>query len=638
MILQVSQISKSFGAENILENVSFNIENNEKAAIVGINGAGKSTLFKIIVGDLLQDDGNVILAKDVRLGYLAQHQTFASDSTIYDEILMMKQDVLDLEKRIRSLELAMQTATAEELETLMRQYTDANHAFEKENGYAYKSEITGVLKGLGFTEEEFDLNVNTLSGGQKTRVSLAKLLLSNPDIILLDEPTNHLDMTSVKWLETYLSNYKGAVVVISHDRYFINKIATKIIEIDNSRARVYDGNYDDFSEKKALIRKSEQNAYLKQQEEIKHQEAVIEKLKSFNREKSIKRAESREKALEKVELLDKPGADPKAINLKLTPNILSGNDVLKIDHLKKSYDDNVLFEDFSCLIRRGEKVALIGDNGTGKTTLLRILCGYTHADSGKVTLGAKVYAGYYDQEQLNLDMTKTAFDEIHDAYPDLSNTKVRNTLAAFLFTGDDVFKLNSELSGGERARVALAKLMLSKSNFLMLDEPTNHLDINSSEILEEAIRNYEGTVLYVSHDRYFINKTATRILDLTNKTFVDYDGDYDYYLNKKEIVENRLFSETETAEPKQVASEGKLDWAKQKELEAKKRKKASRISAIEAEIEKLETRSSEIDAEILKPDVSTNSYELNKLTKEQNEIEEKLLALMDEWEQVNAED
>ncbi len=638
MILQVSQISKSFGEDCILDNVSFNIENNEKAAIVGINGAGKSTLFKIIVGELSQDGGNVILSKDATLGYLSQHQSFSADSTIYNEILLMKKDVIDLEARIRSLETSMQNASGEELETLMRQYADANHTFESLNGYAYKSEVTGVLKGLGFTEEEFDLNVNTLSGGQKTRVSLAKLLLSNPDIILLDEPTNHLDMNSVKWLETYLASYKGAVLVISHDRYFINKMATKIIELENSKSRVYNGNYDSFAEKKAAIRKAEQNAWLKQQDEIKHQEAVIEKLKSYNREKSIKRAESREKMLNKMEVLDKPSADPKSMNLTLTPNILSGMDVLKIEGLSKSYDNNLLFEDFSTLIRRGEKVAIIGDNGTGKTTLLKIICGIVPKDAGKVTLGAKVYPGYYDQEQLNLSMNKTAFDEIHDAYPDLDNTKVRNTLAAFLFTGDDVFKLNSELSGGERARVALAKLMLSKSNFLMLDEPTNHLDIMSSEILEDAIKNYEGTVLYVSHDRYFINSTATRIIDLTNKTFVNYDGNYEYYLNKKDTVENTVFKNDTKASAGPVISEGKLDWAKQKELEAKKRKKASRINAIESEIEKLEARASAIEEEMAKPDVATNSYELNKLTKEQGEIEEKLMSLMDEWEKINEEE
>ena len=637
MILQVSQISKSFGEDCILDNVSFNIENNEKAAVVGVNGAGKSTLFKIIVGEMASDGGNVILSKDATLGYLAQHQTFSAGSTIYDEILLMKKDVMDLEDRIRSLEKSMQNATGEQLETLMRQYADANHAFESMNGYAYKSEVTGVLKGLGFTEEEFGLNVNTLSGGQKTRVSLAKLLLSNPDIILLDEPTNHLDMNSVKWLETYLSSYKGAVLVISHARYFINKTATKIIELENSRSRVYNGNYDSFSEKKAAIRKAEQNAWLKQQEEIKHQEAVIEKLKSYNREKSIKRAESREKMLEKMEVLDRPSADPKSMNLKLTPNILSGMDVLKIEGLGKSYGTNLLFENFTTLIRRGEKVAIIGDNGTGKTTLLKIICGLVKADAGKITLGAKVYPGYYDQEQLNINMYKSAFDEIHDAYPDLDNTKVRNTLAAFLFTGDDVFKLNSELSGGERARVALAKLMLSKSNFLMLDEPTNHLDIMSSEILEDAIRNYEGTVLYVSHDRYFINSTATRIIDLTNKTFVNYDGNYEYYLNKKDIAYNNTFGNTKSETAAATVSEGKLDWAKQKELESKKRKKASRINAIESEIEKLEARSSAINEEMQKPETATNSYELNKLTREQSEIEEKLLELMEQWEKANEE-
>ena len=631
MILQISEISKSFGTDVILDSVSFHIEDHEKAALIGLNGAGKSTLFKIIAGELAPDSGNIIMGKDKKLGYLAQHQEFDSENTVYDEILMMKKDVLELEKNMRELEHKMKDTEGAELEDLMKRYSDASHRYELENGYAYKSEVTGVLKGLGFGEEDFGKKVNTLSGGQKTRISLAKLLLSKPDIILLDEPTNHLDLNSVAWLENYLSGISSAVLVIAHDRYFINRIAGKIIELENAKARVYMGNYDSYSEKKAMIRRSELNAWLKQQDEIRHQEEVIAKLKSFNREKSIKRAESREKMLDKVVRLDKPAGEAESMRLTLTPKYLSGNDVLTIKGLSKSYGSNTLFSDFSCLIKRGSKIAIIGDNGTGKTTLLKIIRGMVRPDAGSVTYGAKVYAGYYDQEQQVLDPEKTVFDELHDAYPDLDNTEIRNTLAAFLFTGDDVFKLIKELSGGERGRVSLAKLMLSDSNFLLLDEPTNHLDINSKEILEEAVNSYEGTVLYVSHDRYFINKTATGILNLTHGTFVSYDGNYDYYLDKKDMTEARLFTDvkTEASVPETAA---KLDWKQQKEAEAAKRKKAALIAKIEAEIETCENRLAEIDEEMAKPELASNAYELNKLATEQNTLNDKLNELMEKWE------
>ena len=632
MILQISNISKSFGTDVILDNVSFHLEEHEKAALIGLNGAGKSTLFKIIVGEMAPDGGSIIVSKDKKLGYLAQHQDFDSENSIYDEILLMKKDVLELEKTMRSLEYEMQFKEGEALGELMKRYTDAQHLYEKENGYAYKSEVTGVLKGLGFTEDEFDKKVTTLSGGQKTRVALAKLLLIKPDIILLDEPINHLDLPSIAWLENYLSNIASAVLIIAHDRYFINRIATKIIELENTHSRVYMGNYDDYSAKKAMLRQAELNAYLKQQEEIKHQEEVITKLKSFNREKSIKRAESREKMLDKIERLDKPAGEAESMRLTLTPKILSGNDVLTIKGLSKSYGTHTLFTGFDCLIKRGQKTAIIGANGTGKTTLLKILRGMVPADSGNFTYGAKVYSGYYDQEQQVLDDNKTVFDELHDAYPEMDNTQIRNTLAAFLFTGDDVFKLIKELSGGERGRVSLAKLMLSDSNLLLLDEPTNHLDIDSKEILEEAINNYEGTVLYVSHDRYFINKTATRILDLTHEKFVEYDGDYDYYLAKRDIVEARLFGDGSGESAVKAPTEAKLDWKQQKEAEAARRKKAARIEKIEKEIEELENRLAAIDESMLNPEISSNAYELNKLTKEQEVLNDKLMIAMEEWE------
>ena len=639
MILQVSDISKSFGTDVILDSVSFHIEDNEKAAIIGINGAGKSTLFKIIVGELAPDTGSVILAKDKTLGYLAQHQEFDSENSIYDEILLMKKDILELERTMRELEHMMQSASETELPELMKRYTDANHTFERENGYAYKSEVVGVLKGLGFTEEDFGKKVATLSGGQKTRVSLAKLLLKKPDIILLDEPTNHLDLPSIAWLETYLSNYNGAVLIIAHDRYFLNKIAGKIIEIERSSSRVYLGNYDDYSAKKAMLRKAEMNAYLKQQDEIKHQEEVITKLKSFNREKSIKRAESREKMLDKIERLDKPAAEAKKLDLRLEPKITSGNDVLTIKNLSKAYGNKTLFSDFTTLVKRGQKIAIIGANGTGKTTLLKILRGMVPADSGSFTYGAKVYSAYYDQEQQVLDPDKTVFDELHDAYPEMDNTEIRNTLAAFLFTGDDVFKLIRDLSGGEKGRVSLCKLMLSDANLLILDEPTNHLDIDSKEILESAINSYEGTVICVSHDRYFINRTADRIFDLTHEHFVDYDGNYDYYLAKKEIVEARLFGSDENeADGKAAPTAAKQNWQEAKADAAAKRKKAAQIARLEDEIAKLEEALKEIDVKMSDPEIATNAYELSKLSSKQEELNQELSVKMDEWMSISEED
>ncbi len=557
MILSCSHVSKSFGTDVVLNDISFHIEENEKAAIVGINGTGKSTLLKIIVGELPSDQGFVTLARGKTMGYLAQHQDLASHQTIYGELLEVKRAVLDMEERIRSLEIEMQSAQGQELDQMFETYTRLTHQFELENGYGCQSEIIGVLKGLGFSEEDFNRQISTLSGGQKTRVSLGKLLLSRPDIILLDEPTNHLDMGSIAWLENYLLNYKGAVIIVAHDRYFLDKVATKIIELDQGQGMVFLGNYTSYSQKKAQVREAKMKAYLNQQQEIRHQEEVIAKLKSFNREKSIKRAESREKMLSKIEVLEKPAEVNDEMALCLKPDILSGNDVITIRNLSKSFGHNHLFSHIDIDIKRGERVAVIGDNGTGKTTLLKIINQMLPADSGQITLGARVHIGYYDQDHQVLHMEKTLFDELQDTYPDLNNTRVRNVLAAFLFTGDDVFKRIGDLSGGERGRVSLAKLMLSNANFLILDEPTNHLDITSKEILEHALNQYAGTVLYVSHDRYFINRTATRILELTGETFINYIGNYDYYLEKRELM-NQLYvtNSGQTAGAKAEGSSG----------------------------------------------------------------------------------
>ena len=633
MILACQNINKAFGTDVILKNASFHMEDREKAAVVGINGAGKSTLLKIIIGEMEADSGEVVLAKGKTIGYLAQHQDLNSDHTIYQELLTVKQDVIDLETRIREIEAQMKELSGAALDMALEQYTRMNHEFELKNGYAYKSEVVGVLKGLEFEEEEFEKHVNKLSGGQKTRVSLGKLLLSHPDLIMLDEPTNHLDMNSIAWLETFLLNYDGAVLVVAHDRYFLNRIATKIIEIDAGEVTTFQGNYSDYAAKKSQLREARMHAWLNQQREIKHQEEVIQKLKSFNREKSIKRAESREKMLDKMDVLEKPTEVRSEMHITLEPKVVSGNDVLTVEGLSKSFGSQTLFTDLNFDVKRGERVALIGNNGTGKTTILKILNGLLEADSGSFTLGSKVHIGYYDQEHHVLHPEKTLFEEISDAYPDLDNTTIRSTLAAFLFTGDDVFKRISELSGGERGRVSLAKLMLSEANFLILDEPTNHLDIVSKEILEQALNRYTGTVLYVSHDRYFINTTATRILDLTGGQLVNYIGNYDYYLEKHDILtpktQNTELPEAKAAEPE---SAGKLDWKQQKEEQARQRKRENDFKKTEAEIFDLETRDGEIDQLLTQESVYTNVAECMKLHKEKEAIAARLEILYEQWE------
>lgn len=633
MILSCNNISKSFGTDVIIKSCSFNIEDHEKAAIVGINGAGKSTLLKIITGIEPADTGLVTLAKDKTLGYLAQQQNLGSDNTIYDELLSVKQYILDMEKELRSIEKRMNTADGDELENLMKKYSDLNHRFEMENGYAYKSEITGVLKGLGFSEEDFTLNVNTLSGGQKTRVALGRLLLAKPDIILLDEPTNHLDMESIRWLENYLLNYNGAVLIVAHDRYFLDKIVSKIIELDNGVATVFSGNYTDYAAKKAILRNMKLKEYLNQQREIKHQEDVITKLKQFNREKSIKRAESREKMLDKIEIIDKPQELNDKMNIKLEPNVVSGNDVLTISGLSKSFDDVTLFDNIDIEIKRGERVALIGNNGTGKTTILKLINGIIEPDSGSIYLGAKVNIGYYDQEHHVLDPDKTIFDEIRDAYPDLNNTQIRNTLAAFLFTNEDVFKYIRDLSGGEKGRVSLAKLMLSNANFLILDEPTNHLDIVSKEILENALNNYTGTVLFVSHDRYFINAAATRIIELSNKTVVNYIGNYDYYLEKRDILSAKPINTVSSAdiEHAKKAADSKASWQEEKVKQAQLKKIKNELKRTEERITNIEERIDKLDNMYADPAISSDTAKLMEIHTEKEELSKELDKLYDRW-------
>ena len=674
MILACSSICKAFGGDEILKNVSFHIEEHEKAAIVGINGAGKSTLLKIIVGELPADSGEVVISKGKTLGYLAQNQDLLSHRTIYDEMVEAKRPVIEMEQTLRQLEEDMKTASGEDLENKMASYSRLSHQFELINGYAWKSEIVGVLKGLGFSEDDFQKQISTLSGGQKTRVSLGKLLLLNPDIILLDEPTNHLDMSSIAWLETYLLNYKGSVIIVAHDRYFLDRIVSKVIELDGGKSTVYPGNYSSYSEKRAQMRAIQMKAYLNQQQEIRHQEEVIEKLRSFNREKSIKRAESREKMLNKIEVLEKPREINDAMDIRLEPNVLSGNDVLTVHDLGKSFGPLHLFSHVDFEIKRGERVAIIGDNGTGKTTILKIINGLVEPDSGELVLGSKVHIGYYDQDHQILHNEKTLFEEISNAYPGMTNTQIRNTLAAFLFTGDDAFKRIGDLSGGERGRVSLAKLMLSEANFLILDEPTNHLDITSKEILENALCSYTGTVLYVSHDRYFINKTATRILDLKNGKLINYIGNYDYYLEKYEDMMAAAFgnslsfagSGTQASKKEgafqtsgagtagafpasgaasssgaavssvsassAVSSGAKGDWLAQKEEQAKKRKLQNDLKKVEEEIHRLETRDHAIDALLEKEEVFSDVKKLMELNQEKEELAGRLNQLYEAWE------
>ena len=657
MILSVHGLYKSFDGKDILRDASFHVENNEKVAIVGINGAGKTTLLKLILGELSPDDGDVTFAKDVTVGYLAQNQNIDTENTIYEEFKEVKREVWELEDSIRNAEEQMKHLKGDELNALLERYTKMNEEFQRKSGYAWKSEVTGVARGLGFLEEEFDKKISTLSGGQKTRVALGKLLLQNPDLIILDEPTNHLDMNSIRWLENYLLNYKGAVIIVSHDRYFLDKIADKVIEVENCRVSSFTGNYSDYAIKKEQKRAIEWNAYIKQQAEIKHQEEVIAKLKSFNREKSIKRAESREKMLDKIEVLDKPVDVNDSMKITLKPNCESGGDVLTVEGLSKSFGNEKLFEGLDFEIKKGEHVAIIGDNGTGKTTLLKMINQAEPIDAGKITYGVKVHVGYYDQEHHVLHDEKTLFEEISDAYPTLNNTQIRNTLAAFLFTGDDVFKRIGDLSGGEKGRVSLAKLMLSDANFLILDEPTNHLDITSKEILESAISGYEGTVLYVSHDRYFINKTATRILDLTRGKLVGYIGNYDYYLEHVDERMERLFGEKNLSGPgfadsaykyedsadakegestdESKLSSGADDWKAQKEAQAKKRKQEAALKKCEEEIEKLEARDAEITELLSDPSIGTDLGRLRKLSDEQSDLQQNLQRLYDEWEELS---
>ncbi len=649
MILACQKITKAFGGDTILQDINFIINEGEKAALIGINGAGKTTLLKIITGEYEADSGEVVLQRGATMGYLSQVIDVTSRRTIYEEMLDAKKDIIEMEQKIHTLEQDISRLSGEKLENAMESYSLLTDRFEKSNGYAWKSEIVGVLKGLGFTEAEFDTPIHTLSGGQKTRVALSRILLTQPDIILLDEPTNHLDMDAIRWLETFLSNYRGAVLIVSHDRYFLDRVVSKVIEIEAGKSQTFLGSYSQYAEKKKAQRDAQMKLYLNQQQEIRHQEDVITKLRSFNREKSIRRAESREKMLNKMELVDKPVVLNSRMRISLEPEVISGNDVLTIENLSKSFENKPLFRNLNLSIHRGEVVGLLGANGTGKTTLLKIINRHLRPDSGKIHYGAKVSIGYYDQEQHVLNDENTIFDEISDAYPKLTNTRIRNVLAAFLFTGDRVFQKIGTLSGGEKGRVSLAKLMLSNANFLILDEPTNHLDIQSREILEDAINDYEGTVFYVSHDRYFINQTATRILDLSPDGIVNYKGNYTYYLEQKEAGNIEADSDSvlspsagsdETASSSAgnpSSGSSKEDWKRSREEAARQRKRANELKKTEAEINRLEEENETIKNEMNNPEIGSNVSRLMELSRQYEENEEALLELYEKWEELSEE-
>ncbi|HIW58389.1 MAG TPA: ABC-F family ATP-binding cassette domain-containing protein [Candidatus Anaerobutyricum avicola] len=649
MILACQKITKAFGGDTILQDINFIINEGEKAALIGINGAGKTTLLKIITGEYEADSGEVVLQRGATMGYLSQVIDVTSRRTIYEEMLDAKKDIIEMEQKIHTLEQDISRLSGEKLENAMESYSLLTDRFEKSNGYAWKSEIVGVLKGLGFTEAEFDTPIHTLSGGQKTRVALSRILLTQPDIILLDEPTNHLDMDAIRWLETFLSNYRGAVLIVSHDRYFLDRVVSKVIEIEAGKSQTFLGSYSQYAEKKKAQRDAQMKLYLNQQQEIRHQEDVITKLRSFNREKSIRRAESREKMLNKMELVDKPVVLNSRMRISLEPEVISGNDVLTIENLSKSFENKPLFRNLNLSIHRGEVVGLLGANGTGKTTLLKIINRHLRPDSGKIHYGAKVSIGYYDQEQHVLNDENTIFDEISDAYPKLTNTRIRNVLAAFLFTGDRVFQKIGTLSGGEKGRVSLAKLMLSNANFLILDEPTNHLDIQSREILEDAINDYEGTVFYVSHDRYFINQTATRILDLSPDGIVNYKGNYTYYLEQKEAGNIEADSDSVLSPPagsdetaassagNPSSGSSKEDWKRSREEAARQRKRANELKKTEAEISRLEEENETIKNEMNDPEIGSNVSRLMELSRQYEENEEALLELYEKWEELSEE-
>ena len=616
IVLSCKDIHKSYGIDVILDKITFNINEGDKVGLIGANGIGKSTLFKILTGQLEPDMGEMFIDRNSKVGYLSQHLSLESNNNIYSETMLVFQDLLDLENKIKELEIKMNEpydiSNPDYHDRVIRDYTLSSELYDNRGGYTFRGEINRVLKGLGFTEEDFEKPIDILSGGQKTRVALCKLLLTKPDILLLDEPTNHLDLEAIQWLEDYLKAYKGTMVIISHDRFFLDSVTNRTLEMLSGRVDSYNSSYTGYIDLKKKNYEIQLKAYALQQTEIKRQEDIIEKYRSFNREKSIKAAESRQKALDKIERVVAPEKEGKASKIQFETEIKSGNDVLYLENLSKRYGDKLLFQNLNMDIKRGERLALIGENGRGKTTLFRIIMDKVQSDTGIKSLGKNVFIGYYDQEQSNLNEEKTIIDEVWDAFPEMTTTELRNALAAFLFRGDDVFKKISALSGGEKCRINLLKLMLSKSNFLLLDEPTNHLDIMSREALEDAILDYDGTILLISHDRYFLNKVINKIYELTVDEAKLYLGNYSYYMEKRK---NPLkFAQEEELEGK-TKTQIQLDKKKKKELEKQEKQKANEVKNLEATISKLEESLTAFEEELCLEEVYTNptrSEEVNK--------------------------
>jgi len=629
IVLAGKNIKKSYGVETIIENINFTVQDNDKIGVVGVNGAGKSTLFKIITGVLEKDEGDIFLSKNIRIGYMSQYFDFESENTILDEILTVFSHLTSMEKEMRELELRISNSNSTDpaLEQLLKSYSNLQEQYKQHKGFEYQSLVRGVLKGLGFDNDEFDKKVNILSGGQKTRVALGKILLNEFDILLLDEPTNYLDIQSVEWLEGFIRGLKSAVVIVSHDRYFLDMITNRTFEIENKTLTEYNGNYSKYIDLKKEKMEELMKDFAIQQKEVERQKDIITRFRQYNREKSIKQAESREKALEKMELMDKPVSPPKGVKFSFDPQVKSGNDVLYVTEVSKSFDKQI-FNNATFEIKRGEKVALLGPNGIGKTTLLKIIMGIISSDSGSIRLGTNVNIGYYDQEQENLNYDRIVIDEIWDEYPRMNQTDLRTKLAAFLFQGEDVFKEIFKLSGGEKSRISLLKLILSKSNFLLMDEPTNHLDILSKQVLEDALSNYSGTVLFISHDRYFINKVADKVVDLDSKGCITYKGDYSYYLSKKPAYQAETEDKYGTEDQ---SSEQKNDWMKQKEDKSNQKKQQKRLETVEKEIEKIEIRIQEISGLLEKPEVFTDHVKCQVLHDEDEQLKLELDELYIEW-------
>ncbi|CEQ28935.1 ABC transporter ATP-binding protein [Paraclostridium sordellii] len=635
IVLSCNNLNKSFGIDTVLENISFTVNEGDKVGIIGVNGTGKTTLFKVLSGIYGYDSGDIYLGKGVEIGYLEQNTNFQSDKTIYEEVLEVFSDLMEMEKYIRNLEIKISEESSnpqsKELDKLMSEYSHKLELFSELNGYGYKSEVKGILKGLGFSDEDMQTPINILSGGEKTRVLLSKLLLKNPSLLLLDEPTNHLDSDAIEWLEVFLKQYKGTVIIISHDRYFLDQVVNRVFEIHNKRLKTYNGNYSKFIELSKVEKELEVKKYEDQQKEIKKQEESIERLKAYGREKHLKRARSKEKMLDKVDVLDKPDVFRKKASIQFNPAVSSGNDVLEVKNLSMGYGERILFKDINFNIYRGEKVALIGANGIGKSTLFKIIMNEIVSLTGNTKLGTNVHVDYFHQEQKTLNLDNTIIDEIWNDHPNLNQTTLRNMLGSFLFEDAEVFKKISTLSGGERARVAILKLILSNSNFLLLDEPTNHLDIDSKEVLEEALLNYTGTLFTISHDRYFLNTVVDKILVLDSEGITEYLGNYDYYMEKKKQA-----LEMNTVEAVEEKTKTQLKDEKRKEREQREIEKKARVRRqnIEKEIEEIEAKIEELDLLMCQEDVYSNPGKSKEVSQNKSNLEENLNNLYEEWEQL----